>query len=722
MSLPPHLDGMSEIRAALTADVRGRLRHATRPERAERDAGWAASAMSELGAAGSAVGLARLELLLVKGASVSRVSAVRQDELLHVAVEPAKGTAHVERALHAWATGAPPPASASAPTPSPRAAPLATPPPGALEAVRPAAPLAPPPPGPLAPARATPAAPGAGGDPFRDDPWAGLRHALVRGQLTDAAARRRALGEAPAGPARPGAEPLPPAELDRAFQLLLQGIGSVLAGDGVGGARTLEPLAAAAQRNVSIRWLALYWTGRGALKSGSSVAARGHLTQALLVAKQLDQAAMAASQWIAAEVLAFDDDHARALACLAAARSGFERLSDRWGLGQTWLAEARVLAAQGREDEAVAAARQAWATDPAWEEPPAFLARRALLRADLAEAEGMLRHVSGPAAERVRAVVAALRQGAVTQADAGEFLRECEAPPGARSIRALERIAQAAPRFVQAREALAWMLLKLGKYPEASTIFRGLLAQQLAQAESASVMLGLGCIAHAQQTGKDPDARLQAAVLAGGAAPAGGEGAEVVPLPLPQLSSTALPARASQVVGGASVFSGRLSVFALPDVIEFVRSARRTGLLACSSGTGMAAVQFREGRITGATSPASPDVGELLVRARKVSAAAVAEVRAGAPRDAPDHVLAARIVGEGLADPATVRDALRRRVEQVVLEVLGWKDGEFAFNREGDAAPPTEARVEFDAQDVLLNVLKTMDEDARARSAPAGPR
>jgi hypothetical protein len=136
----------------------------------------------------------------------------------------------------------------------------------------------------------------------------------------------------------------------------------------------------------------------------------------------------------------------------------------------------------------------------------------------------------------------------------------------------------------------------------------------------------------------------------------------------------------------------------------------------------MAAMQFRDGRISGATAPGAPDVGELLVRARKLSPVALRAVRAAQAADAPDHAIAARLVEEGLADEAAVREAIRGKVEGAILEVLRWKGGEFAFNREEAAPPPSPAQVELDAQDVLLNVLKQMDEDARARSAPAAPR
>lgn len=685
------IEGLGEVLGALSADARGQITGATNRHMGERDAAALAPAVATLASSGGAAGLSRLQALTVKGATRVTVTAVRPDELLLVAIDPAKGSAHVEKALCAWAS------CEEAPRPG---------------VALPAAPAAaqPPPPSPAArPAPAPGARAGSAGDP-----WAALRRSLVRGLLTEAAARKRELAGYSPAPGRAGAEPLSQAELDRAVQVLLQGIGSVLAGDGVGGARTLEALAGEGQPNLSLRWLALYWSGRAAVKSGSSAAARKHLRQALLLAKALDVEAMSVTQWIVAEVLAHDGDQPRALACLAQARSGFQRLGSRWGLARAWLAEARVLAPAGREEEALEAARQAWAAEPAWDEPPVFLARRALLRSELDEAEAILRTVAGPLAERVRSLVEALREQVLSHADASEFLRESEGPPSARSLRALERIAEAAPRFVPAREALAWAQLRMGRYAEANTIFRGLLGGPLSQTDRASVMLGLGCISQ-HQAGSDPDRRLQAAVA--GAAPGA---AEAAPEPLPRVPPAA---RSSAVASASSVFSGQLSVFALPDVVEFVRSARRTGLLVCSSARGLAAVHFREGRITGARSPGTPDLGELLLQARKLSTVALRAAKAAQPPDQPDHALGAALVKEGLVDAAAVQEALRRQAELTLLELVQWKDGEFAFNREGDDLQGSPCAAELDAQEVLLNVFRQMDEDARGLPAAAsGPR
>ena len=80
-------------------------------------------------------------------------------------------------------------------------------------------------------------------------------------------------------------------------------------------------------------------------------------------------------------------------------------------------------------------------------------------------------------------------------ADAAEFLRLEGALPTTQGLRTLERIANAAPRFYQAREALGWMLLRMGKHLAAREVFNWLLGKPLAPGERSTVMLGLGCIA-----------------------------------------------------------------------------------------------------------------------------------------------------------------------------------------------------------------------------------
>jgi len=719
MSLSSLLEGLGEVRGAVTADAGGRVLEVA-GEVAPDVAASSAVAMNQIAAAARLGGLSRLETVLVKGPDASIAVAARPDSLLVVSLDPSQPTRQVESALQAWAAGQPVPP----PLPATRAAagnggngarPLITPLPAKIpDPPRPAPAAAAP-----EPPRPAPAAPLAAALAPRD-PWAALRRALVRGHLTEAVARQRELLPASdANSRRPGCEPVSAEACERAVQVLLEGIGSVMAGDGVGGDRILRELTDPSQQNLSFRWLALHWSARAALKCGAFPTARAHVKESLEIGRQLDGEARAVSQWTAAEVLAHDRDPTRALAWLAESRGRFERNGDAWGLGRTWLSEARVLAALQREEEAADAARRAAAADPRWDEPPIFLARRALLRDDLPQAEETVKAVRTGAADRVRALIEAIRQGVVSRTDAGEFLREHDAPPSPQSIRALARISNTSPRFVQAREALGWMLLKVGRYADAAGIFRALLSQQLSAGDRASVMLGLGCIANARQGGEEPPS-IQEVVAARAAppAPAAPEGAATPP----KLSSS-LIARGPQAPAGGgldAVFSGQLSVFALPDLLEFLRSARRTGLLVCSTAGGMGALRFRDGWITGAASPATPGIGQLLLRGRKITPVALRAATAAEAGDEPDEILGARLVQDGIVDATAVQAAFEQQIGLAIRELVAWKDGEFAFKRETEGpAAPEAVSVALDPQGVLLTVFKDMDEAAAGRASAA---
>ena len=696
MGLLSLFDEPAAVRGVVACELSGRpLEPSAGPlPLTEKHCTVAAAAMHELAAAGDALGLSHVEAIVVKGAHQAILTAVHPEAMLLAVVDASNGTAAFEKALRSWSPAArPPPLRSTATLASPSAEVLIsmTPPPIPLARGTP----------PNGTANAKRPAPAGAG-------WAALRRALVRGQLTQATAVQRALRDAPAA-AEPeaGAEPVDGPEQDRVMQLLVDGVGSVMAGDSVGGGRILRPLAADAQPNLSFRWLALHWGGRAALNSGDLAGARPPVKEALAIAKRLDVEAQAVSQWAAGELLARGTDPGQALAWLKSARSLFARLGDTWGAGRAWMTEARILLALRREDECVRAAQEAFTADSGWDEPPLFLARRALQRSDLAGAESFARAVETPAAARFRSVIEGVRGGALAQADASALLQEEDGPPSVKALRVLERIAAAAPAFVQAREALAWMLVRLGRYELAEAAFRQLLSGQLDPGERNSVLLGLGCVAKARRHAAEP----------GPVAPAGEAAAR------PPSAASQPPSPSGSALGGGTpgaVFSGRLSAFALPDLVEFLRGARRTGLLVCRSAAGMGALRFRNGKVTGGASPGTPRVGEMLLRNRKISPLAL---RALPAQDGEDSTVAAMLVREGAVDATAVQESLRQQIEMAMRELVHWKDGDFVFDHEADGTEvPPEVAVELDPQAVLLDLLRDLDESSRGATASAGAR
>jgi tetratricopeptide (TPR) repeat protein len=697
MSLPPKLGELAEVRGALAADRRGQIHGVSKELAGAADEAAAlAVAVTELESAGTALGFESLQRVEVKGPHRTTLTAVRHDLFLHVEVDPVKRLARASETLDAWQRGEPHDLGAAPPRPS------------GLTGVLPAA--EPPP----LPTRPSPPASAGGRLVAIDDPWGSLRRALVRSHLTRAAAFEQAIRDGdPATSRGPGCEPLAPEVLKVSMQQLLEGIGSIMAGDPMGGARSLSALAAEAQPNLSIRWLAHYWSARAALQSGGAEAARDHVRDTLALSRQLDVEARGVSQLLAAELLARGGDMTKALSWLTEARGRFERVADAWGLGQSWLAEARILASQD-EAACVAAAQRARQADPAWDEPQVFLASRAVMAGDPVNALSSLGEIRSPAADRLRTLLEAVTQQRLSLADAGEFLRIHHAPPSGQNLRSLERIANASPRFFQAREALAWLLVKLGRYAAAREIFEWLFKQPLGPADKALVSLGLSSTAAAlKAAGLTPPAGPAAMTSTSTALPA---------TPAPALADSALlpPGPRATFSAQDAMFSGRLSVFSLADLVEFLRTAGRSGLLVCSSQAGMGAFRFRKGRITGAATPATPRRGDLLVRGGKLTGEALASADPARDGSLVDAGLADRLVQLGVVDAATVREAARQQIEQALRELIDWSDGEFAFTREEAAAPAGETDVEVDAQQLLLDLFRERDESSRDSSPGSG--
>jgi len=93
---------------------------------------------------------------------------------------------------------------------------------------------------------------------------------------------------------------------------------------------------------------------------------------------------------------------------------------------------------------------------------------------------------------------------------------------------------------------------------------------------------------------------------------------------------------------------------------------------------------------------------------------ALRTVAAAQPEGRPDHAIGAALVRDGHADADAVQDAFRRQIELTVGELVRWKDGEFAFNRDAEGEPEQgEVSVSVDPQAVLLEVFRKMDEAAR---------
>lgn len=512
---------------------------------------------------------------------------------------------------------------------------------------------------------------------------------------------------------------------------LLEGIAMVLAGDALGALASLK-LISASTHSSSIAWVSLIWCARSSAVAGAgSEATKNFAHAALALAAQLDTEARAISTFELANAAYHQGNMAEALQLVRNARKSFSTNADSQLSSGCWLLEARVLAAQGSHDESVHAARRAREERPSWPAPATFIARRALRDGLLSEADHVLEPLLkadsvATDVERAHRIVGYVRAGTVPAQAACEFLELVEAPPTSDNIRKLTQLSETYPRVEDFRDALGWQLLRTGQYESASAVFEQLSATNDISADvRSSVLLALGWLAAAASRNAKPAVRVRAAVDATPkgfistkpSLPSSGSMRTAAPVefrssdgPTPANTAGAVRDRTpSAATGSRPVFSGNLQLFALPDLLEFLRSGQRTGTLLCSSSAGIGAIHLRRGYITGAASPKTKGLRDYLLAMGVVTRTTLQEV--DQESDGERALIGGLLTKLGAVTVDQVRHALHDQVRDAVKELMSWGTGQFAFDPEALVEPSvSDVAVEFDPQAVLLNIYKEIDE------------
>jgi len=169
---------------------------------------------------------------------------------------------------------------------------------------------------------------------------------------------------------------------------------------------------------------------------------------------------------------------------------------------------------------------------------------------------------------------------------------------------------------------------------------------------------------------------------------------------------------ASRLLAASRPFVGSLQTLCLAELLEFLRSAQRSGVLFCTSSTRIGTICLRSGRIVSATSPGTRPLSAYLVARGVVTAQ---EVRAKTDDTIWLTPLAASVaVKTGLAEVSAVRAALVEQVRDAIRELLTWGEGDFSFDSENTALlSGSYAELEIDPQGMLLEIFKDRDESAR---------
>lgn len=157
---------------------------------------------------------------------------------------------------------------------------------------------------------------------------------------------------------------------------------------------------------------------------------------------------------------------------------------------------------------------------------------------------------------------------------------------------------------------------------------------------------------------------------------------------------------------------GPLRELGVHDVFQLLDLSRKTGLLAVTSDLrdNEGTVQFVRGRVVGATIKSNPyRIGELLLRAGKVSEAQIQKARAAQSAGDPRR-MGEILIGMGAVNAKELERQMRMQIEAVVFELLSWGEGFFRFE-EGSVGPS--AMVEIGTESLLMEAARRIDEWSR---------
>lgn len=163
---------------------------------------------------------------------------------------------------------------------------------------------------------------------------------------------------------------------------------------------------------------------------------------------------------------------------------------------------------------------------------------------------------------------------------------------------------------------------------------------------------------------------------------------------------------------------GPLRELGVHDVFQLLDLTRKTGVLRITSEMRQNAgrVLFERGAVVGAEMRSSPQrLGQQLLKAGKITEAELAAARArqagGDPRPFGEVLVAA-----GAISRRELERFVRRHVEEVLFEVMGWSEGYFTFEECALDAGDADTSVRIPTEAILMEAARRIDEWSRMES------
>ncbi len=153
-------------------------------------------------------------------------------------------------------------------------------------------------------------------------------------------------------------------------------------------------------------------------------------------------------------------------------------------------------------------------------------------------------------------------------------------------------------------------------------------------------------------------------------------------------------------------FRGQLSQLPLPDILEYLRSSKATGILSLVAGGARKALYLKDGRVVFASSNLPNDrLGEILIRDGKIT---VEEYEASIRAIHKGKRQGKALVEMGALSPKDLWEGVQFQVQEIVYSIFQWDEGSFHFE---ESTLPEKERitVDLDVTELILVGVRRVD-------------
>ncbi|MSP72360.1 MAG: tetratricopeptide repeat protein [Myxococcales bacterium] len=167
--------------------------------------------------------------------------------------------------------------------------------------------------------------------------------------------------------------------------------------------------------------------------------------------------------------------------------------------------------------------------------------------------------------------------------------------------------------------------------------------------------------------------------------------------------TTAVPPQATPVLdsdGGGPAFTGNLSLFSLPNLLEFLRVNRSTGTLSLVGRRGEGEVRLNSGALTFCWASRASSLVDVLRQTEDIP-------KLELDTDAVIDLL----ISQDLVSRRVLRAAMISQIHEAMIELIEWEVGTFSFSASLALGGPV--GVELPTEMVVMEALRRVDERRR---------